>query len=96
MLLIVYSSAFNNIVPYKNFTKLTALRLNSSLCNWVLDFLTGRHQVVKVDNITASTLILNTVHKGVSSVPSCTPCIPTTAWPHIVSAASSSSLTTRQ
>jgi hypothetical protein len=52
--------AFNTIVPYKLITKLTALGLNSSLCNCVLDFLTGCPQVVKVGNITSSTLILNT------------------------------------
>ena len=34
--------------------------LNSSLCNWVLDYLTGRPQVVKVGNITSFKLILNT------------------------------------
>ena len=32
--------------------------LNSSLCNWVLNSLTGRPQVVKIGNITSSTLIL--------------------------------------
>ena len=41
--------------------KLEALGLNPSLCNWVLDFLTGRPQVVKVGNNTSSSLILNTV-----------------------------------
>jgi hypothetical protein len=55
-----YSSAFNTIAPPKLITKLTTLGLNSSLCNWVLDFLTGRLQVVKVGNIPSSTLILNT------------------------------------
>ncbi|CDQ85909.1 unnamed protein product [Oncorhynchus mykiss] len=66
-------------------SKLTALELNSSICNWVLDFLTGHPQLVKVVNITFPTLILNTgPHKDTSSVPSCTPCIPTTALPHTV------------
>ena len=46
--------------PDKLITKLTALGLNSSLCNCVLDFLTGCPQVVKVGNITSFTLILNT------------------------------------
>ena len=40
--------------------KLGTLGLTPGLCNWVLDFLTGRPQVVKVGNITCSTLILNT------------------------------------
>ena len=37
-----YSSAFNTIVPSKLITKLRTLGLNASLCNWILDFLTGR------------------------------------------------------
>ena len=36
-----------------------ALGLNPALCNWVLDFMTGRPQVVKVGNNTYTTLILN-------------------------------------
>ena len=54
-----YSSAFNSIVPSKLITKLRTLGLNISLCNWILDFLTGRPQVVRVGN-TSATLILNT------------------------------------
>ncbi|KAI4899027.1 hypothetical protein NFI96_000382 [Prochilodus magdalenae] len=34
--------------------------LNSHLCNWVLDFLTGRPQVVRVGNSFSSTLTLST------------------------------------
>jgi hypothetical protein len=41
MLLIDYSSAFNTIVPSKLITKLRTLVLNTSLCNWILDILTG-------------------------------------------------------
>ena len=47
LLFIDYSSAFNTIVPIKLASKLIDLGLNSSLCNWILDFLTGRPQVVK-------------------------------------------------
>ncbi|KAM9560754.1 uncharacterized protein ACWYII_020322 [Salvelinus alpinus] len=60
MLLIVYSSAFNTIVPSKLIIKLEALGLNPALCNWVLDFLTGRPQVVTVGNNISTSLILNT------------------------------------
>jgi hypothetical protein len=60
MLFINYSSDFNTIVPSKLITKLRALGLNPSMCNWVLDFLTGRPQAVKVGNNTSATLILNT------------------------------------
>ena len=59
MLFIEYSSAFNNIVPRKFITKQRALGLNTSLCNWILDFRTGRPQVVRVCDNTSGTLILN-------------------------------------
>ncbi|KAI4891326.1 hypothetical protein NFI96_013317, partial [Prochilodus magdalenae] len=58
MLFIDYSSAFNTIIPAKLIPKLTDLGLNSHLCNWVLDFLTGRPQVVRVGNSFSSTLTL--------------------------------------
>jgi hypothetical protein len=60
MLFINYSSVFNTIVPSKLFTKLRTLGLNTSLCNWILDFLMGCQQVVKVGNNASTTLILNT------------------------------------
>ena len=60
MLFIDYSSAFNTIVPSNLITKLRTLGLNSFLCNWILDFLTGRPQVVRVGNTTSATLIRNT------------------------------------
>ena len=60
MLFIDYSSAFNNIVPSKRITKLRTLGLNTSLCNWILDFLMGCPQVVRVGNNTSATMILNT------------------------------------
>ena len=41
-------------------TKLRILGLNTSLCNLILDFLTGHTQVVRVGNNTSATLILNT------------------------------------
>ena len=60
MLFIDYSSAFNTIVPSKLIIKMEALGLNPALCNWALDFLTGRPQVVKVGNNISTSLILNT------------------------------------
>jgi hypothetical protein len=60
MLFIDYSSVFNTIVPLKLINKLRTLGLNTSLCNWILDFLTGHPQVVRVGNNTSATLILNT------------------------------------
>jgi hypothetical protein len=47
-------------VSSKLITKLRTLGLNTSLCNWILDVLTGRPQVVRVGNNTSATLILNT------------------------------------
>jgi hypothetical protein len=55
MLLLDYSSGFNTIVFV---TKL--MTLNTSLRHWILDFLTGRPQVVRVGNITSTALTLNT------------------------------------
>ena len=60
MLFIDYSSAFNTIVPSKLITKLRTLGLNTTLCNWILDFLKGRPQVVSVGSNISATLIINT------------------------------------
>ena len=60
MLFIDYSSAFKAIMPSKLITMLRTLGLNTSLYNWILDFLTGRPQVVRVGNNTSAMLILNT------------------------------------
>jgi hypothetical protein len=61
MLFIDYSSVFNTIVPKKLITKLRTMGLNTSLCNWILDFLKGRPQVVRrIGNNTYAMLILNT------------------------------------
>ena len=53
MLFIDYSSAFNTIVPAKLVPKLRILGLNTSLSNWILDFLTGRPQVVRMGNLSS-------------------------------------------
>ncbi len=60
MLFVDYSSAFNTIVPATLVAKLQTLGLNRSLCSWILDFLTGRSQVVRMGNNTSPPLILNT------------------------------------
>jgi hypothetical protein len=60
MLFIDHSSVFNTLVPSKLITKLSSLGLNTSLFNWILDFLTGRPQVVRVGKNTSAMLILNT------------------------------------
>ncbi len=59
LLFLDYSSAFNTIVPTTLAFKLTDLGLNSSLCNWIQDFLTGRTQVVTVGKFTFNSLTWN-------------------------------------
>ncbi|KAI3360472.1 hypothetical protein L3Q82_002367 [Scortum barcoo] len=57
----IMSSAFNTIVPSKLVTKLRDLGLNSAHdCDWILNFLTGRPQAVRMGSTTSSTLTLNT------------------------------------
>ncbi len=60
MLFIDFSSAFNTIIPQQLINKLNLLGLNNSLCNWILDFLTGRPQSVRVGHNTSSTITLST------------------------------------
>ena len=47
-------------MPSNLITKLRTLGLKTSLCNWILDFLMGHPQVVRVGNNTSATLILRT------------------------------------
>ncbi len=60
MLFIDFSSAFNTIFPQQLIRKLNLLGLNTSLCNWILDFLTARPQSVRVSCKTSSTTTLST------------------------------------
>ncbi|KAI2643798.1 hypothetical protein H4Q32_029977 [Labeo rohita] len=60
MLFIDFSSAFNTIIPQQLINKLILLGLNTSLCNWILDFLTGRPQSVRVGHNISSTTTLST------------------------------------
>ncbi|KAI2650871.1 putative RNA-directed DNA polymerase from transposon BS [Labeo rohita] len=60
MLFIDFSSAFNTINPQQLINKVNLLGLNTSLCNWILDFLTGRPQSVCVSHNTSSTTTLST------------------------------------
>ncbi len=60
MLFIDFSSAFNTIIPQQLINKLNLLGLNNSLCNWILDFLTGRPQSVRVGHNTSITTTLST------------------------------------
>lgn len=60
LLFVGFSSAFNTILPNKLRNKLLGLGLGTTLCNWILDFLTNRTQYVRVGKHTSSTLIINT------------------------------------
>ncbi|KAK3572525.1 hypothetical protein QTP86_034315 [Hemibagrus guttatus] len=60
MLFIDFSSAFNTIIPQHLTEKLSLLGINTSLCNWILDFLTGRPQSVRIGNSISSATTLNT------------------------------------
>ncbi len=60
MLFIDFSSAFNTIIPQQLINKLNLLGLNNSLCNWIIDFLTGRPESVRVGHNTSSTTTLST------------------------------------
>ena len=90
MLFIDYSSAFNTIVSSKLVIKLGTLGLDPALCNWVLDFLTGRPQVVRVGNNISTLLIFNTWAFAALS------CSPMPAWPCTPPTQSSSLQTTLQ
>ncbi len=97
MLFVDYSSAFNTIVPATLVAKLQNLGLNRSLCSWILDFLTGRSQVVRMGNNTSSPLTSTLVlHRAAFSAHSCTPCTDMTVQPHTAPTSLSNSLTTQR
>jgi len=50
----------HHIVPSKRILKLRNLGLGTHICNWIMDFLSGRPQVVPTGSNTSSTLVLNT------------------------------------
>ena len=72
LLFIDNSSAFNTIIPTKLISKLRGLGLGTSLCNWILNFLTHRPR-------SSSTPV---PHKAVSSAPYYTTYTPMTVWPN--------------
>ncbi|TWW75006.1 putative RNA-directed DNA polymerase from transposon BS [Takifugu flavidus] len=55
-----FSSAFNTVIPSKLITKLRDLGISTSICNWLLDFLTNRPQHVRLDHHCSPTLTVNT------------------------------------
>ncbi|KAK3508044.1 hypothetical protein QTP70_011305 [Hemibagrus guttatus] len=55
-----FASAFNTIILQHLTKKLSLLGIIMSLCNWILDFLIGRPQSVRIGNSTSNTTTLNT------------------------------------
>ena len=60
VLFVDFSSAFNTVILQKLIHKLNNLGLDSSLCTWILDFISNRPQQVRMGGCTSFTLILNT------------------------------------
>lgn len=60
MLYTDFTSAFNKVVPSNLIAKLSDLGICTSMCSWILDFITNRPQSVRLCNHISSTLILNT------------------------------------
>ncbi|XP_061139787.1 carbohydrate sulfotransferase 6 isoform X3 [Syngnathus typhle] len=59
LLFVDFSSAFNTIVPQR-LSKLDGLGLSTYLCNWLLDFLCQRPQVVRVGDKISASITLST------------------------------------
>ena len=60
MLFVDFSSAFNTVIPTKLIAKLGDLGFNTSMCNWILDFLTNRPQNVRSGSNCSTSITLNT------------------------------------
>ncbi|XP_037553881.1 contactin-associated protein-like 5 [Nematolebias whitei] len=60
MLFLDYNSVFNTIRPGKQIEKLTDLGVSTPTCNWILDFLTDRPQMVRIGGQVSNKLIIST------------------------------------
>ncbi|KAK3516909.1 hypothetical protein QTP70_028200 [Hemibagrus guttatus] len=60
VLFVDFSSTFNTVIPSKLTTKLGDLGINTSLHNWIMDFLTNRPQHVRSGHKCSTTITLNT------------------------------------
>ena len=89
MLFLDFSSAFNTIIPQQLIQKLDCLGLNISLCNWLLDLLTGRPEADRVGSNAYSTIML-WPPKDTCSGSSSSPCWPMTAHQYTTPTSSSS------
>ena len=60
VLFIDFSSAFNTIIPFNMFDKLTMLNVHPTICHWILDVLLHRSQSVRVNGSISSPVIIST------------------------------------
>ena len=59
VLFIDFSSAFNTMLPSKLYNKLVSLGVETSLCNWILSYLQGRTQRVRINSTLSSSATTN-------------------------------------
>lgn len=59
VLFVDFSSAFNTMTPSKLYLKLTELRVDPALCTWILSYLRGRTQQVRVGGTLSDTVTTN-------------------------------------
>ncbi len=90
ILFLDFSSAFNTIIPNLLLSKLTQLSVPTSMCQWIISFLTDRQQLVRLGKILIQHLYdQHWCPSGMCFSPHCSsPCTPTTA--HLKSPLSSS------
>ncbi|KAK3519019.1 hypothetical protein QTP70_016166 [Hemibagrus guttatus] len=73
-----FSSAFNTIIPQHLIEKLSLLSLNTSFCNWILDFLTGRPHLILIIKFADDTIVVGLISKNdetqVSGITGTVPC----------------------
>ena len=85
VLFVDFSAAFNITIPHKLVLKLIHLGLPTSLCSWILDFVSNRPQNVRVGDLTSSTITLNTgAPQGCVLSPALYTLFTMTAYPSII------------
>ncbi len=60
ILFLDFSSAFNTIIPNLLLSKLTQLSVPTSMCQWIISFLTDRQQLVRLGKFSSSTCMIST------------------------------------
>ncbi len=60
ILFVDFSSAFNTIIPDTLQNKLTQLSVPTSVCQWIISFLTDRQQLVRLGKFTSSNRTIST------------------------------------